>query len=252
MPEIIFYDVASNEPGLRWSPNTLRTRFTLNYKCIPYKTECLEFPDIARKCKEMGIAPTSIKPDGSDIYTLPAIWDPLTKTGLSGSYHIAKYLDETYPETPRVLFEGIEVYDQIINGSPSVLESPITLFVYPYVPRLLNPVSQEYYRRTREEWVGKKWEDILPTGKEKEELWKAVKEEFNAIDLFLKENEQPSAGNGQLSYVDIVFGAKFYALRLIWGEENEFWQDMSTWSDGRWLKYAEKIEKYIKPLDGDS
>ncbi|KAM6489730.1 hypothetical protein JOM56_014753, partial [Amanita muscaria] len=48
----------------------------------------------------------------------------------------------------------------------------------------------------------------------------------------------------QLSYLDIALGGCLYAFRLVWGEENGLWRDLSTWNDGRWGKYIEKVEKY--------
>ena len=228
-------------------------RITLNYKGIPYKTEWLEFQEIEEKCKEMGIPPGGNRPDGSDIYTLPAIWDPQTKVGISESYRIAQYLDKTYPDTPRVLFDGIEVYDQVINGSPNVPEVRfLGLFLMPYYLALQNPVGQEYYKHKIEERLGKKWEDIIPTGEAKAEAWKSAKKGFGTVDAFLRENARPSAEDGQLSYLDISIGGRLYAFKLVWGEENELWRDMLTWNDGRWGKYVEKVEKFATPKGRDS
>jgi len=228
-------------------PNDLpaTVRFTLNYKVLPYRTEWVEFPEIESKCKEMSIAPTRTKPDGSPLYTLPAIWDPSTKTGVSESYRIAEYLDKTYPDTPRVLFDGIEEYIPAMAGSAGLPEfKSLVLFVSAFVPSLLNPVSQEYYKRTREEWLGKKWEDILPTGKEREEAWGQVKKGFGIVDKLLQKNGGPFARGEQISFVDLSLGGMFYGFKVIWGEDNELWKDMLLWNDGRWGKLVEKIEKY--------
>ena len=224
-------------------------RFTLNYKGLPYKTEWLEFPDIESKCKEMGIAPTRNTPDGTPLYTLPAIWDPSTKTGVSESYRIAEYLDRTYPDTPRVLFDGIEEYTQIMSGSAGLPEfKSLALFVMPFVLPHLNPVGQEYYRRTREQWFGKKWEDILPTGKAREEAWAQVKKGFDIVDALFQKYGGPFARGEQISFVDISLGASLYGFRFLWGEDSEFWKELSGWNDGRWGKHVEKIEKYAEGI----
>ncbi|KIL59550.1 hypothetical protein M378DRAFT_26957 [Amanita muscaria Koide BX008] len=251
--KIIFYDLASNRPEFCWSLNTWKTRITLNYKGIPYKTEWLEFPEIEEKCKEMGIPPSSTRPDGSGVYTVPAIWDPRTKVGISESNRIAQYLDKTYPDTPSVLFDGIEVYDQVINSATNVPElRSLGSFLMPYHLSLQNPVSQEYYKRKIEARFGKNWEDVLPTGEAKVEAWKSVEKGFDILDALLRENARPSAEDGQLSYLDIALGGRMYAFRSVWGEENELWQDMVTWNDGRWGKYIEKVEKFATPKKRDS
>jgi glutathione S-transferase len=243
--KIIFYDLASTKPNFPWSANTWKTRFTLNYKGLPYRTEWVEFPEIESKCKEMGIAPTATKPDGSPQYTVPAIWDPSTKTGLAESYHIAEYLDKTYPDTPRVLFDGMEEYTQVLAGPAGLPElRNLVLFVVPFLLPLLNPVSQEYYVRKLEGLIGKKWEDILPTGKAREEAWAQVKKGFDIVDALLQKNGGPYARGEQISFVDFSLGGMLYAFKLIWGEDNEFWKDVLLWNDGRWGNFVEKIEKY--------
>jgi glutathione S-transferase len=53
--------------------------------------------------RSIGAAPTGEKPDGSPLYTLPAIVDPSRTTSSGGptvvseSFRIAEYLDEAYP-----------------------------------------------------------------------------------------------------------------------------------------------------------
>jgi len=46
---------------IQWLTVPEFSRYCLNYKEIPYQTECVEFPDIAPLCKELGIPPTGIK-----------------------------------------------------------------------------------------------------------------------------------------------------------------------------------------------
>jgi glutathione S-transferase len=112
---ILFYDIA-NKLGVSTSFNTLKTecvvsvrsttlsdiswprRFNLRYKRIPYETVWVEFGDIERVSKEIGAPPTGKKPDGTNLYTLPAIRDQDTGRAISDSFAIASYLDERYPE----------------------------------------------------------------------------------------------------------------------------------------------------------
>jgi glutathione S-transferase len=222
-------------------------RLALNYKGIPYTTEWLEFVDIEAKYKEMGIPPAKIKPDGTPSYTLPAIWDPSTQTGVSESTRIAKYLDKTYPETPRVWFDGMEDYKE-----PSVVPElmPLSAFILPLVyERIVSPASKDYFRRTREARFGKKLEEIEPTGKEREEAWNRVRKGFDIVDGWLQKNGGPYALGEQVSFVDFTFGGLLIWMRIVWREDSELWQDVLTWSDGRWGKYLENLQKYtVEPV----
>jgi hypothetical protein len=78
----------------------------LNYKGLAYKTEWIEYPDIADLCKKIGAEPTMIRKDGRPYYSLPVIQDPKTGAVISDSARIAEYLDETYPDTPKVFPAG--------------------------------------------------------------------------------------------------------------------------------------------------
>ncbi|KIL63379.1 hypothetical protein M378DRAFT_127830 [Amanita muscaria Koide BX008] len=242
---IVLYDIPSKQPGISWNPNILKARLTLNYKRIPYRTEWVECPDIESKCKEIGIPSTRTKPDGSPMYTLPAIWDPATKTGVAESYLIAKYLDKTYPDTPPVLFDGIEEYDDVINGSPEMPElKPLVRFIVAAVPFLLNPVSSEYYIRTKEAFLGIKWTDMMPKGQEKEEAWRSIKKGFDIIADSLQKKGKLLGHAEQLSYLDVVLGARVHGLGFIWGKDSELWRDMLTWNNGLWGKYVEETGRY--------
>lgn len=82
-------------------------RFALNIKGLPYRTEWVEYPDIAPLIKSFGLPPNlnSYMP-----YTLPTIYDPRTKRAIMDSMEIAKYLDDEYPETPAVLPKEVRAY----------------------------------------------------------------------------------------------------------------------------------------------
>ena len=90
-------DKVSHIYARRSSKNNVRSRYTLNIKGIPYKTIWVEFPDVKALCQKIGAAPTLPLPDGTMMYTLPTLYDPNTKTAVSDSAAIARYLDRAYP-----------------------------------------------------------------------------------------------------------------------------------------------------------
>lgn len=56
--------------------------------------------------KKIGAKPTEYKEGNRPWYTLPIIYDPLTKTVVTDSFDIAIYLDRQYPSTPVVFPPG--------------------------------------------------------------------------------------------------------------------------------------------------
>lgn len=124
---IIFYDISSLAPGKAWSPNTWKTRsvvhspslpslqfhshvgtrYLLNIKGLPYRTQWVELPDIADLLKALGVSPNLASPFP---YSLPAIYDPRTKRAIMDSAEIAKYLDDEYPATPVVIPKELRAY----------------------------------------------------------------------------------------------------------------------------------------------
>ena len=76
-----------------------KPRYLLNIKGVPYRTQWVEYPEIAPLIKSFGLPPNS---NARTPYTLPAIYDPRTKRAVMDSVEIAKYLDDEYPDTPAV------------------------------------------------------------------------------------------------------------------------------------------------------
>ncbi|KDR72915.1 hypothetical protein GALMADRAFT_73344 [Galerina marginata CBS 339.88] len=250
---IIFYDIPSTLPENAWSLNTWKVRYCLNYKGIAYRTEWVEYPDIESHCKKLGIKPTDKRDDGSDEYTLPAIHDPSTGVYLAESILIADYLDKTYPDTPPVLpahtlglqVAFVEAFGNSLKG--------LAGFILPNVCSALNPPSMQYFRRTREAAFGKKLEDLVPQGETAVQKWATFKESLGKADSWYATMDSKLEGelkNTQflmgdtLSFADINIAGYLIWLRIVWGEDNERWQEMLTWHGGRWKGLMEKLKKY--------
>ncbi len=227
-------------------------RLTLNYKGIPFVTKWVEFPDIQAKCAEMGIPPGITKRDGTHIYTVPAIWDPSTETGVSNSLRIARYLDKTYPKAPPVCFDGIEEYDNIMSAYKMPELRHMDRFLVPLIyDKVLNPRSQEYFRRTREKLFRRTIEEMEPLGEERVSLLNEIRKGFHNVDRWLLRNGGPFAHGDEVSFVDFAWGGYMIWLRQVFGENSELWQDIMTWDEDRWGKYMDNLRKYEKPVDDD-
>ncbi|KAI0839215.1 putative glutathione S-transferase [Hypoxylon sp. FL0890] len=207
--EIVFFDLPSRPPNKSWSGNTLRTRYALNFKGIPYRTEWIEYPDIKPRFQD--------HLPKKDLYTVPTIILP-DGTWVTDSKEIAKVLEEKHPEPslhldspylPKYVEHLIEVFKAL---------GPV------YMPgvykNILNEPSLEYFRTTREKWSGKTMEKLEESGGPGgEKAWSVAAPHLQKITALLKENADGPFFEGKtVGYVDLVHAAFLIFLRRI-GED---------------------------------
>ncbi|PPQ76771.1 hypothetical protein CVT26_001944 [Gymnopilus dilepis] len=235
-------DIASWHGG-RWKDLVDNLKeFILNYKGVPYKTEWVEYPDIAPLCKKLGIPPTT-KPDGSLWYTLPAIYDPSTKTYVSDSIRIAEYLDKRHPETPKAFphnTEGLQI--AFTEAFTSTLVAPYP-FVLPAVFAKLNPPSQEHFRYQRH--MGKTVAEMLPSGEEAKAGWAKFESELGKIDEWLVKGGGKYLLGDKPSWGDFLVASYLIWFKVSWGEDSKEWKDICSWHDGRWKTRLDNLKEFI-------
>lgn len=220
-------------------------RFSLNCKGIPYKTTWIEYPDIEAHCKKLGIQAVDTKPDGRPHYTLPAIYDSATGLAIGDSIRIAEYLDEQYPDTPKLIPAGTEALQHTFNYAFSATMRAILPLVLFDVNTRLHPASQEYFARTKGEEVGGCLEKIIPNEKVREEKWRAVQAEFDRLDSWLQKNPSgPFIMGDTISFADCALAGCLLRMRIVWGEDSEGWSKIKSWHDGRWVKFLDVMKPY--------
>jgi len=243
---IVFYDIPSNDRINRtaWSPNTWKTRYSLNLKGLKYKTEWVEYPDIEGVLKKLGASPTEKKPDGGYQYTLPVIYDPNTKKIVEDSAKISKYLDETYPETPRLFPAGTDAFQAVFHDFvwPHI-GYPVYMLVMLDTANSLPPRSQEYFRATREEHFGKKLEELAS-----EEEWKKLEAGLEKLNGYLEKNGKGDdlllmGAQSGITYSDIQLAAILVWARIVWGENSEKWKRLTGLHSGKWDKFLAHFSK---------
>ncbi|PIL22627.1 hypothetical protein GSI_15318 [Ganoderma sinense ZZ0214-1] len=250
---IIFYDIPSTAKGVAWSPNTWKTRYTLNIKGIPYTTVWVEYPDIAALCQKIGAGPTAKKGDGSPLYTLPAIFDPNTQTALADSAKIARYLEATYPNAaPRLIPAELDVFIAAFQdafwGALGTGYAPV---IIPAAFDVLCEGSKPYFRQTREARLGGKLEELAPPGSEaRGQVWAHLKKATGKIAAWYegaaggKERIFVLGDGASVTYADVVVAGFFVWFKVCLGEESEEWKEMASWNGGRWGKLLAALEKY--------
>ncbi|KJA20279.1 hypothetical protein HYPSUDRAFT_189028 [Hypholoma sublateritium FD-334 SS-4] len=241
---IIFYDLLSTLPHKAFSPNTWKTRYCLNFKGIPYRTEWVDFIEIEGVYKKLGLVPSSYKPDGSPTYLLPVIHDISTGVSVADSLLIAEYLEKTYP-VPSLFPNNTIAFQSIFdNAVRDAALKPQRRFTIPDIFSVVSLQSKDYFRRTREAAFGKPLEEIAPQGDEAVAEWAVVKAGWGTIDSWYIKSGGPFILGDTVSWADFVVGSWLIWARTIWGEESQKWKDYASWHNGRWLKVLDDLKEY--------
>ncbi|KAL0961283.1 hypothetical protein HGRIS_006243 [Hohenbuehelia grisea] len=244
---ITFYDISPN-PGLEKarSFNTARVRFALNYKGLAFKTVWARYGDVERVCKSIGASPTGTKPNGDPLYTFPVIHDPSTDKLIADGPVIVKYLDDQYPDTPKVIPPGTDALIAAFINAHLISIAPIHAFTVPIFSATFNGEEAVKFRRAREEDFGKKVEDLVPSdpvGRAAE--WAKVKAGYDTMDKWLQKSEGPFIMGDTISFADGNIAAFLRTFKNIFGEDSQEWKDMRTWNEGRWENRLHALEKYL-------
>ncbi|KIM81117.1 hypothetical protein PILCRDRAFT_97761 [Piloderma croceum F 1598] len=237
---ITLYDIPSQLPEQAWSPNVWKARFSLNLKGLKYKTVWVEFPDIEALYKQLSLEPTEPRVPK---YTLPVIHDPSTNRAISNSVEIARYLDATYPATTLLFPPGSEALQGIEDRN--AFES-LQYIMLPITCVNLNPVSETYYRRTRETRYGKRLEELSPIGLQREEHWKRVQEAFGVVASLL-EGKKFVLGD-TISFADVTIASWVLWIKRSIGAQSQEWKDIEEWNGGRWSTYIAQFKEYEKVI----
>ena len=236
----------------RSSKNNVRSRYTLNIKGIPYKTIWVEFPDVKALCQKIGAAPTLPLPDGTMMYTLPTIYDPNTKTAVSDSAAIARYLDRAYPHA------GLTLVPPEVDAFLAPLDVALTAttlggghlppVTVPAMCALLNARSAAYFRRTREAFFGP-LDALAPAGSEKRaEHWRGAQKTMSTLASWLGSMPDGTerlfflGSRERICFADLVFAGLMKGLEKAFTPE-EFTEVMA-WDDGRWARFMEAFRPY--------
>ncbi|KAI0769970.1 hypothetical protein C8Q74DRAFT_1369210 [Fomes fomentarius] len=246
---IVFYDIPGNAAKDKaWSPNTWKTRYSLNIKGISYKTVWVEFPDIAALCKKIGAPHTSTKPDGSLHYTLPVIYDPNTKTAVSESAAIARYLDKTYPSTFALIPKETDaLHEAFTQAFRAAFLVNVAMIILAPTCAQLSPRAAEYFRQAREAMFNDKMEAFAPAGSEKRARhWKGVQDALHMVKGWLAADgsEKLFFMDDRVLYADITVAAWLQSVKRVLGDDSREWKDLTQWDGGHWARFMREFEKY--------
>ncbi|MBW4510648.1 MAG: glutathione S-transferase family protein [Scytonematopsis contorta HA4267-MV1] len=144
---IKLYELAGAEDNRRFSPFCWRVRFALLHKGLLFESIPWRFTE-----KE------AIAFSGQG--KVPVIVDG--ETVIYDSWAIAEYLEETYTDRP-LLFGGESskaLSRFVTDWVETVLHPGIFRLTLTDIYAHLHPVDKDYFRKTREQWLGMKLEEV--------------------------------------------------------------------------------------------
>ncbi|KAI8936485.1 hypothetical protein NX059_006890 [Plenodomus lindquistii] len=207
--KVILYDLA-NKQNTGWSLNPWKTRMVLNYKGIAYKTEWLEYPDVASTLSSFGIPPAPKDAPGYFVdYTIPAIRYADGSFAMD-SWPIAHDLEKQYPEPSLHLDNAIVTQVRDLIGD---LFKPLRPHILPRVPLLLPERSAEYFYRTRKEQFGKPLQEV---GAEAGEAnWEEAKKQAKVVGDLLRKHGGPFFLGETVSYADFILVSALHFFKRV-------------------------------------
>ncbi|KAI0258196.1 hypothetical protein BC834DRAFT_944651 [Gloeopeniophorella convolvens] len=238
----ILYDIpGTSVKHSAWSPNTWKTRFVLNYKGVPYKTEWVEYPDIAATAKRLDAPHTSVDSNGAAEYTAPMLRNVRTGSTLSESYVIAKALERDHPTPPLFPPGSEDAIAAVEDAFGANVTGPLGRFMLQRIYDQLNDASKPYFLRTRES----KWG--APLSKyETPEQWAAVRDTLAPIAAAADargESDTFLVGKKE-TYADFIAAAWLEWVRRMWGADTPEWEELAKWDGGRWGRLTRVFKKW--------
>ncbi|KAI0315816.1 hypothetical protein OF83DRAFT_1130174 [Amylostereum chailletii] len=243
---ITLYDIPTTiQKGKTWSPFTWKTRYALNIKGIPYRTEWVDFPDVQSKMREIGAAPTGTRHD-EPLWTVPTIYDPATNTTVSDSDAIAHYLDAQYPSTPALFPPGTAAMQK------ALVEFVVARLTYgPMFPLCIldihacfTPQVQGWFRPRTEKIVGMSLEEFYEQDGKRKEMVRELLRTLDDLNRWIEVGDGVFFGGEKPVNVDTALAAVLTCIERTTGEDSELWKAIAKANDGRWARFMRAFEPW--------
>lgn len=89
-------------------------------------------------------------------------------------------------------------------------------------------------------------EALAPTGDARDVEWGKLRSAFEMWDDSLQKAKAdgPYLLGREQGFADFVIASFLLWMSLMWGEGSREWEDIKTWSGGRWVTYLDGMRKY--------
>lgn len=144
---ITLYSLCGTDAGRPFSPHCWKVVMALHHKGLVFEERPLAFTAIPTV--ENGASKTvPLLRDGQEL--------------VSDSFRIAQYLEESYPDAPSLFGgPGGEAAARLVEGyAQHVVHGAITCIALIDIHDMLAPADQAYFRKSREERLGRSFEEM--------------------------------------------------------------------------------------------
>lgn len=199
----------------------------------------------------LGVPASRKFPNGSDFHTLPILYDGATEQYVGDSFDMALYLDDKYPDGPRLIPHGTAGVIKAWNDRVDQLFScSVRLFVH---GTPLNPDNADACRQifvSRGQSFGPpdkgrmmKWDDLTVRGEQRTEMLAELEAALGELVAYYSyEGRGPFLSGQQPTYADLIVGGWLgYAHETL--PPGDLAQ-LQTWHDGRWGDMWRALAKY--------
>ncbi|TFK95841.1 hypothetical protein BDV98DRAFT_659516 [Pterulicium gracile] len=238
---MILYDIPSPHSNQACSQSSAaprlslsRSRYCLNYKGLQHRIEWVELPDLTALYERLNLPAVRLRGDIT-YHPVPVISDPSTGSIVSDSLNIARYLDETYTYSPRLISQGctlfIHAFEERLRDSVRHVFKLITC------EAKLNEARRDFYEHTRPLYFGVlSFQDMNLTGEARSEELRLLQADLERFTKLYDVKDEGGYVMGDT--LDIVVAAmmKWFSLHLPEREE------LKRWSEGRWAKVLVSVD----------
>ncbi|MGL3606665.1 glutathione S-transferase family protein [Rhizobium sp. G187] len=187
---ITLYSLCGVDETRPFSPHCWKVVMALRHKGLDFEERPLAFTAIP--AVEEGVS-----------RTVPILRDD--QHLVSDSFAIALYLEDAYPEAPSLFRgEGGRAAARLVEGyAQQIVHPAITRIALPDIHAMLAPVDQDYFRKSREQRLGRTLEDFAADRETAIAAWPAHLQPLRHMLA-----HQPFIGGDTPLFADyIVFGA---------------------------------------------
>lgn len=265
---IVFYDIASGPPLRTFAPNPWKTRFALNFKRLPYRTQWVDMPDISSLRQKLGVPANRTLPDGTPYHTLPVIQDTASGELIGDSFEIALYLDGL-PDRPKVFRPHTIGLTAAFNAQvDSIFTKHIGLCnTMPFDPAKKDEVNAIFAKR----FGVASLDDLQPTSEQREEMFKSLEAALGELAKAYHhtggttdhvwrhggtdkaQSQRPPAGREDAgvfldgegpSYADFIVGAWLKNMEASMKPED--WERVGSFQGGHWRRLVAALNQWAE------
>jgi len=226
--QLKLWELAADNANLSFSPFVWRVRLALAHKGLSYEYKAWRFNDneLIKPCK-----------------TVPTL--DCGDKRLNESLDICKFLEEQYPDTPKLFNTSCEAGNvgvHFINNwcDKALLPAAFSLVIMP-IYNSLTPEDQKYFRKSREPKFGATLEQVAGDEAQQAKQREAVQKCLEPLRQTLQTSKW--LGGNSINYADISVGGTFMLFHAFGVELLSIDDVVYEWRERLFKQFEETISK---------